>query len=97
MASNENLTNRVRTILKGQKKTEEKKMTGGLTFMLNGKMCVGILKDDLMVRLDPKVYEPALQKTGCREMNSPGRRGKGFVFVSPQGTIRSPIITVDFQ
>ena len=43
-------------------------MMGGLTFMVNGKMCVGILKDDLMVRLDPEVYDVTLKKKGCHEM-----------------------------
>ncbi len=59
---------------------------GGLTFMVNGKMCVGVLKNDLMIRLDPLIYESALKKRGCREMNFTGRPMKGFVFVNPEGT-----------
>lgn len=86
MAYNEDLADRTRKALIDQRAVEEKKMMGGLTFMVNGKMCVGILKDDLMVRLDPKVYETALQKIGCREMNFTGKPMKGFVFVSPEGT-----------
>ena len=54
--------------------------------MVNGKMCVGILQNDLMARIDPEEYETALQKTGCREMNFTGRAMKGFVFISPLGT-----------
>ena len=61
-------------------------MMGGLTFMVNGKMCVGVSKDDLMARLDPEMYELALQKKGCHEMNFTGKPMKGFVFVSPEGT-----------
>lgn len=59
---------------------------GGLTFMLNGKMCVGILKDELMVRLNPDLYRLALEKKGCHEMNFTGKPMKGFVFVNPEGT-----------
>ena len=87
MAYNEELAKRVRGLISGQKvAVEEKKMMGGLTFMVNGKMCVGILKDDLMARIDPSEYETALGKKGCREMNFTGRPMKGFVFVGPKGT-----------
>jgi len=82
MTFNEQLAERVRTALADQKVVEEKKMMGGLTFMVNRKMCVGILKDDLMVRLAPEMYEIALLKEGCREMNFTGKPMKGFVFVS---------------
>ncbi len=64
----------------------EKRMMGGLTFMVNGKMCVGIIKNDLMVRLDPSVYDAVLKKKGCREMNFTGKPMIGFVFVGPVGT-----------
>lgn len=86
MAYSQKLTNRVRTILVAHPKVEEKKMMGGLTFMVNNKMCVGILRDDLMARIDPAVYESALEKRGCREMDFTGRPMKGFVFISPDGT-----------
>ncbi len=65
---------------------EEKKMMGGLTFMVNNKMCVGVLQDDLMARIDPAAYETALDKRGCREMNFTGKLMKGFVFISPDVT-----------
>lgn len=86
MTYSEELAKRVSTALADQRVVEEKKMFGGLTFMVNGKMCVGISKDDLMVRLDPEVYETALKRDGCREMNFTGRPMKGFVFVGPKGT-----------
>jgi TfoX/Sxy family transcriptional regulator of competence genes len=85
MAYSEKLANRVRETLVHKRKVEEKKMMGGLTFMIKDKMCIGILKDDLMLRIDPAVYEMALQKPGCREMNFTGRPMKGFVFVSETG------------
>lgn len=86
MVYDEKLANRVRTALVHLKAVEEKKMMGGLTFMVNDKMCVGISKDDLMVRLDPAVYEAALKKKGCREMDFTGRPMKCFVFVNPKWT-----------
>ncbi len=87
MAYNEALANRLRNALAHLKNVEEKKMMGGLTFMVNGKMCVGIVKEDLMVRLDPAVYHAALTKKGCREMTFTGKPMQGFVFVSPEGII----------
>ncbi len=68
MAYNEKLAKRVREALAGKRKVEEKKMMGGLTFMLNNKMCVGISGDDLMARIDPEIYVSALKRKGCREM-----------------------------
>jgi len=86
MAYSEELANRVRAILVDHPKVEEKKMMGGLTFMVNNKMCVGILQDELMARIDPAVYGTALEKRGCREMDFTGRPMKGFVFIAPEGT-----------
>ena len=63
----------------------EKKMMGGLTFMINDKMCVGVVENKLMVRIGPDVYEEALTKNGCKEMKFTGRPMKGFVFIEPSG------------
>ncbi|MGB5893976.1 MAG: TfoX/Sxy family protein [Ignavibacteriaceae bacterium] len=83
MAYSEELAIRVRAILVDHPKVEEKKMMGGLTFMVNNKMCVGILQDDLMARINPDDYETALERSGCREMPAcrlpAGRQGRrGF-------------------
>ena len=86
MAYDEKLANRIRELLLNKRSVEEKKMMGGLTFMVNNKMCVGILKDDLIARIDPEVYESALERRGCREMDFTGRPMKGFVFIDPEGT-----------
>ena len=86
MAYDEILANRVREILSPLRKVEEKKMMGGLTFMVNDKMCVGILEENLMVRIDPDIYEKVLERTGCREMDFTGRPMRSFVFVDPEGT-----------
>ncbi len=86
MPYDEKLAERVRGILKRQTGVEEKKMMGGLTFMVGGKMCVGVLRGDLMARIAPEDYESALQRKGCREMDFTGRPVRGFVFVGPEGT-----------
>ena len=86
MAYDEGLADRVRKIFKTKRvQFEEKKMMGGLCFMVKGKMCVGVEKEKLMVRLDPEIYDDALTRTGCREMNFTGRPMRGFVFVEPEG------------
>lgn len=85
MAYSETLAERVREMLPGRG-VEEKKMMGGLTFMVKGKMCVGVLKNDLMARIDPAMHDDALERKGCREMDFTGRPMRGFVFVGPGGT-----------
>ena len=54
--------------------------------MVDDKMCVGVVKDKLMARIDPEIYDEALTRPGCREMDFTGRKMKGFVFVEPEGT-----------
>ena len=69
MAYNELLADRIRKVfIYKEVSFDEKKMMGGLTFMVNDKMCVGVSKDDLMARIDPEKYSEALEKKGCREM-----------------------------
>lgn len=72
MAYSEILANRIREQLQEMEGVEEKEMMGGLCFMLNDKMCVGIIKDEMMCRIDPAAYEEALDKNGCREMDFTG-------------------------
>jgi len=87
MAYDEFLADRIRRVFSDRKiRAREKKMMGGLTFMVNDKMCVGIVKYDLMARIDPTIFEQALTRTGCRTMDFTGRTMRGFVFVSPEGT-----------
>ena len=85
MAYNENLVNRVRERLSHLKQVEEKAMFGGICFMVNGKMCMGVTKDDLMCRIDPDVENEALERRGCRPMDFTGRPMKGYVYVEPEG------------
>lgn len=82
MAYNEKLADRVREIIGlTHSRVEEKKMFGGLCFMVNDKMCVGVEKERLMIRLDPARYEEVLEKEGCRPMDFTGKIMKGYVFV----------------
>jgi len=85
MGYNEKLADRVRESLTAVKNLEEKKMFGGLCFMVNGKMCICVSKDELMCRVSPEVYEAALEKRGCRPMIHNGKSMKGFVYVSEDG------------
>jgi TfoX/Sxy family transcriptional regulator of competence genes len=81
MAYNEQLADRVREALADIPRVEEKKMFRGVTFMVNGKMCVSVGGDELMCRIDPEKHSIAIEKNGCREMIHGGRTMKGFVFV----------------
>jgi TfoX/Sxy family transcriptional regulator of competence genes len=82
MAFNENMADRVRELIAAQhENVEEKKMFGGLCFMVNDKMCIGVEKERLMVRLDPEKYEEVILKEGCMPMDFTGKPMKGFVFV----------------
>jgi len=85
MAYNQILANRIREQLQDLESIEEKEMMGGLCFMLNDKMCVGVIKDEMMCRLDPVLYEEALEKTGCHEMEFTGRPMKGWVLIDESG------------
>lgn len=79
---NEKLADRVREIIAvDHKNVEEKKMFGGLCFMVNNKMCVGIEQERLMLRLDPAIYEEVLKKEGASPMDFTGKVMKGYVFV----------------
>lgn len=85
MAYNDKLANRIREALQELPNIEEKEMMGGLTFMVNDKMCVGIIKDELMCRIDPDFHETAIEKTGCRTMDFTKRPMKGYVMVDDSG------------
>lgn len=85
MAYSEKLASRIRESLNEVLNVKEKKMMGGLTFMVNDKMCVGIFKDELMCRIDPDVQEEALSMQGCRLMEFTGRPMHGFVLVNDSG------------
>jgi len=82
MAYNEKLAARAREIIsKTHNISEEKKMFGGLCFMVNAKMCIGIEQERIMVRLDPKIYDEVMEMEGCHPMDFTGKPMRGYVFV----------------
>jgi TfoX/Sxy family transcriptional regulator of competence genes len=82
----QHLAERIRMALKQKGITYlEKEMMGGLAFMVNDKMCVGITDHNLMARIDPELYEEALTKKGCRPMDFTGRPMRGWIYVDPAG------------
>ena len=86
MAYNEFLADRVRGSLKDNKTTfEEKKMFGGICFLVDEKMCLGVIKDDLMVRLDPEIQDKVIEEKGCRIMDFTIRPMKGYLYVDQEG------------
>ena len=85
MAYDEELAQRVRRLLSPLDNVYERKMFGGLAFMLNGNMCCGVEKDNLMVRTSPDAYDDALAKPHARVFDFTGRPMRGFVYVEGQG------------
>jgi hypothetical protein len=87
MAYNTKLANRVREYLVDfpRLKIEERKMFRGLTFMVNGKMCVSVSGDNLMCRFDPILQEELAEKKGFQTMIMRGREYRGYCYVSPDG------------
>jgi TfoX/Sxy family transcriptional regulator of competence genes len=87
MAYNEQLAYRINTFLKDKNLNfYEKKMFGGLCFMVDNKMCVGIIKDELMARIGTDNYNEALTKKGCKEMNFTRRSMRGYVYLDDDAT-----------
>ncbi|MCB1326654.1 MAG: TfoX/Sxy family protein [Spirochaetales bacterium] len=85
MAIDETLAERVREILVRKRGTEEKRMFGGLAFMVDGHMCVGIIQDELMVRVGPDAYDSAIKLKHARPMDFTGKPMKGMLYVAPAG------------
>jgi TfoX/Sxy family transcriptional regulator of competence genes len=85
MAYNKKLADRIRERLVELPNIEEKEMMGGLVFMFNGKMCIGVIKDEMMCRIDPEIHENEVEKTGCRSMDFTKRPMKGYVLIEESG------------
>jgi len=85
MPYDEGLAERIRTVLAEQPGVIEKKMFGGLAFMIGGRMSVGVVKDALMVRVGADAHEGLLQRPHARPMDFTGRPLKGFLFVDAPG------------
>jgi TfoX/Sxy family transcriptional regulator of competence genes len=85
MAYNQQLADRVRERLVDVQYIQEKEMFGGLVFMITNKMCIGIIKDELMCRIDPDLHETAVEKLGCRTMDFTKRPMKGYILIEEVG------------
>jgi len=85
MAFDERLAERIRKRLGKRKELAEKKMFGGVAFLLNGNMCVGVHKQDLIVRLDPEDTDKALAEPHTRVFDLSGPPMKGWILVESGG------------
>jgi TfoX/Sxy family transcriptional regulator of competence genes len=85
MAFDEKLAEWIRAVVRDRTDVAERKMFGGLAFLLRGHMCCGIVGSDLMVRVGPEDYESALAESHVRPMDFTGRPSKGMVYVAPAG------------
>jgi TfoX/Sxy family transcriptional regulator of competence genes len=85
MAYDEKLAERIRRALAGREGLSERKMFGGIAFMLNGNMCCGLTSDALMVRVGADRFAAALAEPHARPMDFTGRPMKGMVYVDPAG------------
>lgn len=90
MAYSEAVAGRVRKALGAQRGLSEKKMFGGIAFLVRGNMCCGVIGDELMVRVGPEAYAAALARPHVREMDFTGKPLKGYVYVEPAGFRSAP-------
>ncbi|SRR6266851_158778 len=87
MAFSESLAARIRQGMARRKNVEEKMMFGGVGFLLNGNMLVGVWKDALIVRLGPDGYEDALLEPHVKEFDITGKPMKNWILVEPKGVV----------
>ncbi len=85
MVYDKKLANRIQKILQNCKGVTEKEMFGGIAFMMKGRMCCGVIKDNLVARVDPNDYEKLLEGKNVLPMDFSGRPMKGFIYVSSMG------------
>ena len=85
MAYDKGVAERVREVLSLRQDVVEKKMFGGIAFMVSGHMCCGVVDDMLMARVGPDQYQSSLEHPSASEMDFTGKPLKGFVYVSPEG------------
>lgn len=93
MAYNEQLAARARAAFPADLTVEERKMFGGLAFMVNGHMSCGIVGDQFMVRIAPDQYDEALRRPHVQPMDFTGRPMRGFVYVTPEGVASEPALS----
>lgn len=84
MAYSETLAERIRKALQHLENVEEKKMFGSLAFMVNGKMCVTSGLNRIMCRIDPKIHENEVNKTGCSTVVMRGKKYRGYIHIQEE-------------
>ena len=87
MAYDDTLAARLRTLLRNDENVDERRMFGGIAFLVAGHMPVGVQDDRLMVRVGPDAYARLLTEPHAREMNFTGRSLRGFLYVDPPGVV----------
>ena len=85
MPFDQSLADRVRTMLARRDRFSEKKMFGGVGFLLGGNMCVGVWKHFLIARIGPEHYDDALGRPHVEEFDITGRAMRGWVMIEPEG------------
>ncbi len=86
MPYDEYLSERIQRVLKSKNiRFEDKKMFGGICYMIDNKMCVGVVKQELMARVNPEEFEGLLQKKGAKPMDFTKKPMKGYLFIEPLG------------
>lgn len=85
MPYSESLAARIRTELRGRRDIEEKKMFGGMVFLLHGNLLVGVWQCSLIARIGPEAYESALREPDVREFDVTGKPMRGWVLIEPDG------------
>lgn len=85
MAYDHRIAERIRPLLKDRKGVSEKEMFGGLAFLRDGKMFVGIVKDEIMVRVGKEAHAIWVKKKAARTMDFTGRPMLGYIFVKAEG------------
>jgi hypothetical protein len=88
MAYDERLADRVRRLLASRKGISERKMFGGIAFLIDGKICVGVINDELIVRVGRDGHADAMGRKHTRPMDFTGRPMRGMVYVEPAGVAR---------
>ena len=85
MAFDEQLAERIRAVLHHRPAVTERRMFGGIAFMVGGNMACGVIRDDLMVRVGQDAHEEAIARPHARPMDFVGRPMRGMVYVAPAG------------
>lgn len=85
MAYDEGVAERLRDVYQSMGGADEKRMFGGIAFMVDGHMSCGVVNDTLMARVGPDQYEESLTRPHASKMDFTGRPMKGFVYVAPEG------------